>query len=855
MVEVDHRKPGALGGRRLGVRAGVEQRTIARRVEVLHRHRADVLRCVVDPDPDLAVPAADVADGGPVRGVVVQRLHLGVAVEDVGGVLGLELAGGLRRGLLSHPDGQQQTGLAAAHTGERHAPVGAAARDGKIGGLPGGRVHHLHRGDVVGECDGDVLGSLPPLAVVVAEEVAPLGTRLGGGAVERIDNHDGVPDVGAEHGVEVGVIQTRKSLEVAEHDVAGQSVVDGSDVGGRHVRDAVVRHGAGRVVDGSHAPTGDGLVLGGGGAHHALAGLERHPVVGQRREVVGQVAGFVDDPGELVQRTGGCAVLIEHERAVELEFRAEQVQPFLPEGERRVEGHGLLRLGHVVVEVVEVLAEQDRGLPVTVDALERHLPLGLGQRRSEHVVDRLAATGAGPEAVRIICAPAPRVAVEGQDVGVGRVGVLAHPGGRVPAPAVGLVGVHENVGPLLLGVVEPLLEPFVLGGGVEALVAVGEAQRVAEVGLHLLGDEVAGLARVGHVVAAPRCLGERPLGGGVLLHEVDVEQWRVVEQGCRVAEGVPFSGCRNATSVALRRHPGGDVESVAQDEFLGAVDVRVGGGRRGRGLRRGGVLGEGPFCASKHLKAVPADPVERLVVLDVCQPHVGDILRHVAELPPDRVVALVLAEVRLVDDGTPGGATIGGDGDVDVVVPDVGLPGACRGERGVQLDAGDVVAAPQVEQHLGGVVAVGVVGGGRLGGRLPVGAGVTVENVGDVGTGGGLLVRRGRHRLDGFAAAVVRVHLRHFDGVGGALPILGGCHGNGVGTDLDRHLDPAVGRGRDAVDGHADRGVVDHGLDVHLRHGSIHLRVVGDDRRIEGGGDDGGLVDDEIAQSWWISSG
>ena len=219
---------------------------------------------------------------------------------------------------------------------------------------------------------GDVLSGLGQRAVVGArvEEVG----RVAGLAGQGVDDHEAL---GGRRGVtedfgRLGGLQALQLLEVADNDIAGQAVVDGADVGHRHVNQADGLVGGLGLVTRGEVTVLVATQRGGLAASRVLAGLvsDERGVHGLR--VVTDVGDVAEDVGELVERTRRRAIVVDDRGAVvAVVFHAEQAEPLLAGGQTQGRDDRFFGGRHVGVPVVvQVLAVKDRAGAVTGETLE-----------------------------------------------------------------------------------------------------------------------------------------------------------------------------------------------------------------------------------------------------------------------------------------------------------------------------------------------------------------------------------------------------------------------------------------------------------------------------------------------------
>ena len=238
----------------------------------------------------------------------------------------------------------------------------------------------------------DVLSGLGQRAVVGArvEEVG----RVAGLAGQGVDNHEAR---GGRRGIaedlgRLGTVQAAQLLEVADDDVAGQTVVDGADVGHRHVDQADSLVGGRGLVAGGKVTVGVAAQRRGIGTGRVLAGLvgDERGVHGLR--VVTDVGDVAEDGGELVERTCRRTIVVDDRGAVvAVVLHTEQAEPLLAGGQAQGRHDRLLGGGHVRVPVVvQVLAVQDWAGAVTREALEAVFALFLPRVGVQQVHDDVA---------------------------------------------------------------------------------------------------------------------------------------------------------------------------------------------------------------------------------------------------------------------------------------------------------------------------------------------------------------------------------------------------------------------------------------------------------------------------------
>ena len=697
---------------------------------------------------------------------------------------------------------------------------------------------------------GDVLSGLGQRAVVGArvEEVG----RVAGLAGQGVDNHEAL---GGRRGVAedlggLSAIQALQLFEVADDDVAGHSVVDGADVGHRHVDQADGRVGSRGLVAGGEVTVLVAAQRGGGAASRVLAGLvgDERGVHGLR--VVTDVADVAEDVGELVERTRRRAIVVDDRGAVvAVVLHAEQAEPLLAGGQAQGRNDRLFGGRDVGIPVVvQVLAVQDRAGAITGEALEAVFALllpGVGVQQIHDDSARSRATVGAP----VVLIPAEQVRLGVLDV-VAQVGV-AVPGGVVPG-----VGVDDGAGDVLLGPGEPVLEALGLAAVESALIAVLDVDQRGRVGLHVFVHEVARLARVAHAVLAGGGLGEgprRPLAQG--LHHGGVEHGQVVEHRECAAREVALVGVEAAAAVALRGDPRGHHDAVLQREGLGAVDAPL----ALTGVEAGVALVHGVVDSGSHGGLASGQAPH----LDVVEGHRGgDVLRGlglglvvhpdadvlgevVAVEVPVPQAARVARERAVGDDGLPFAAVglLNGDGHGVTAVP--ALHAGRQGRGAPAVDAVHVAGLAQVQLNAGDAARPFIRANERIGGprrcRVEVGQGRIV--------GLGAAVRlsgRGDHHV----AAEVGVHLGDVDDVGGFLAVLGHRGGDDVQAGGEVEVgDTSVGVGGRAVD--ADGGTVDR---ADARGDCLGVVVAGGRVGVGAGGKVNGfaglavgqLVDDEV---------
>ena len=697
---------------------------------------------------------------------------------------------------------------------------------------------------------GDVLGGLGQRAVVGArvEEVG----RVAGLAGQGVDNHEALGDRRgvAEDLGGLGGLQALQLLEVADDDVAGHSVVDGADVGHRHVNQADGLVGGLGLVAGGEVTVLVAAQRGSRAASRVLAGL-----VGDERgvhslRVVTDVGDVAEDVGELVERTRGRAIVVDDRGAVvAVVLHAEQAEPLLAGGQAQG-GHDRLLGGRDVgiPVVVQVLAVQDRAGAVTGEALEAVFALLLPCVGVEQVHDDSARSRAA--------VGAPVVLVPAEQVGLGVFDVVAQVGVAVPGRVVPGVGVDDGAGDVLLGPGEPVLEALGLATVESTFIAVLDVNERGGVGLHVLVHEVARLARVAHAVLAGGGLGEGPrraLTQG--LHHGGVEHGQVVEHRECAAREVALVGIEAAAAVALGGDPRGHHDAVLQREGLGAVDapLAVTGVEAGVALVHGIVdcRSDGGLAGGQapHLDVVEGhrggDVLRGLGLGLIVHPDADVLGEVVAVEVPVPQAARVARERAVGDDGLPR-PTVGllnRDGDGVTAVPALHAGGQGRGAPAV--DAVHVAGLAQVQLDAGDAARPFIRANERIGGprrcRVEVGQGRVV--------GLGAAVRlsgRGDHHV----AAEVGVNLGDVDDVGGFLAVLAdrGCNDVQAGGEVEVG-DTSVGVGGRAVDG--DGGTVDS---ADARGDCLGVVVAGGRVGVGAGGKVNGLaglavgqlVDDEV---------
>ena len=418
------------------------------------------------------------------------------------------------------------------------------------------------------DSQGNVLSGLGQRTVVGAR-VEQVG-RVAGLAGQSVDNHEAR---GGRRGVAedlggLGPLQALQLLEVADNNVAGQAVVDGADVGHRHVNQADGFVGGCSLVAGSEVTVGVATQRRGIGTGRVLPGLvgDERGVHGLR--VVTDVGDVAEDVGELVERTRRSTIVVDDRGAVvAVVLHAEQAEPLLA-GRQAQGGHDRLFGGrHVGVPVVvQVLAVQDRAGAVTVRALEAVFALLLPGVGVQQIHDDIARGRAS--------VGAPVVLVPAEQVGLGVFDVVAQVRVAVPRRVIPGVRVDDGAGDVLLGPGEPVLETLGFAAVEAALVAVLNVDERGGIRLHVLVHELAGLAGVAHAVLAVGSLGQcprRPLAQG--LHHGGVEHGQVVEHREGAAREVALVRIEAAAAVSLGGDPRGHHDAVLQRERLGAVDA------------------------------------------------------------------------------------------------------------------------------------------------------------------------------------------------------------------------------------------------------------------------------------------
>ena len=697
---------------------------------------------------------------------------------------------------------------------------------------------------------GDVLSGLGQRAVIGArvEEVGRV-VRL---ASQGVDDHEALGGRRrvAEDLSGLSAIQALQLLEVADDDVAGQTVVDGTDVGHRHVDQADGRVGSRGLVAGGEVTVLVATQRGGGSASRVLAGLvgDERGVHGLR--VVTDVADVAEDVGELVERARRRAIVVDDRGAVvAVVLHAEQAEPLLAGRQAQGGDDRLFGGRHVRIPVVvQVLAVQDRGGAVTGDALQAVFALLLPGVGVQQVHDDPARSRAA--------VGAPVVLVPAEQVGLGVFDVVAQVRVAVPGGVIPGVGVNDGAGDVLLGPGEPVLEALRFDAVEAALIAVLDVDERGGVGLHVFVHEVVGITRVAHAVLTGGGLGEGPrrtLAQG--LHHGGVEHGQVVEHGEGATGQVTLVGVKTTAAVALGGNPRGHHDAVLQREGLGAVHapLALSGVKAGVALvhgvvdrrsHRGLTGGQAP-----HLDVVEGDgggDIARSLGLGLVVHPDADVLGEVVgvEVPVPQA-ARVARERAVGDDGLPRPAVglLNRDGDGVTAVPGRRASGQGRsapsvhavhvaGLAQVQLDAGDA-ARPLVraDERIGGPRRCGVeVGEGRV---VGLGAAVSCGGHGD-------------HDV----AAEVGVHLGDVDDVGGFLAVLG--HGRGDDVQAGGQVEvghASVRVGGRAVDG--DGGAVDRadagrdGGGVVVAGGRVGVSAGGE---VDGlaGLTVGQLVDDEV---------
>ena len=697
---------------------------------------------------------------------------------------------------------------------------------------------------------GDVLSGLGQ-RTIVGSRVEEVG-RVAGLARQSVDDHEAL---GGRRGVAedlggLGGLQALQLLEVADDDVAGQAVVDGADVGHRHVNQADGLVGGLGLVAGGEVTVLVAAQRGDRATSRVLAGLvgDERGVHGLR--VVTDVGDVAEDVGELVERTRGRAVVVDDRGAVvAVVLHAEQTEPLLAGRQAQGGNDRLLRGGDVRIPVVvQVLAVQDRAGAVTGEALEAVFALFLPGVGVEQVHDDVAR---GRAAVG-----APVVLVPAEQVGLGVLDVVAQIGVAVPGRVVPGVRVDDGAGDVLLGPGEPVLEALGLAAVEAALIAVLDVDERGGVGLHVFVHEVARLASVAHAVLAGGGLGEGPrrtLTQG--LHHGGVEHGQVVEHRERATREVALVGVEAATAVALGGNPRGHHDAVLQREGLGTVDapLAVTGIEAGVALVHG-VVDNGSHGGlaggqAPHLNVVEGhtggDVAGGLRFGLVVHPDADVLGEVVAVEVPVPQAARVARERAVGDDGLPFAAVglLDRDGHGVAAVPSLDARGQDRGAPSV--DAVHVAGLAQMQLDAGDAARPFIRTNKRIGGprrcRVEVGEGRVV------GLGSAIrLSGRGDHHV----AAEVGVNLGDVDDVGGFLAVLG----HGGGDNVQARGEVKVGhasvgvRGR-AVDG--DGGTVDRtdtgrdGLRVVVAGGRVGVGAGG---KVNGftGLAVGQLVDDEV---------
>ena len=690
----------------------------------------------------------------------------------------------------------------------------------------------------------DVLGSLGQRAVIGArvEKVGRVA-RLAG---QSVHNHEAL---GSGRGVTedfggLGALQSVQLLEVADDDVAGQAVVDGADVGHRHVHQADTRVGSLGLVAGGEVTVLVSGERGGRAASRVLAGLigNERGVHGLR--VVTDVGNVTEDVGELVERTRRRTIVVDDGGAiVAVVLHAEQAEPLLS-GCQAQRGHDRLLGGrHIGVPVVvQVLAVQDRAGAVTREALEAVFALLLPGVGVEQVHDDVARGGAAVGAP-VVLVPAEQVGLRIGDV-VAQV-LVAVPGRIVPG-----VRVNDGTGNVLLGPGEPVLEALGLASVKASFIAVLDVDERVRVGLHVFVHEVAGLASVAHAVLAGGGLSECPrraLAQG--LHHRGVEHGQVVEHGEGAAREVALVRVESASSVAFGGHPRGHHDAILQREGLGTVDapLALAGVESGVALVHGVVDGggDGGLAGGQapHLNIVEGhtggDVAGGLRLGLVVHPD-PDILGEVVAVEvPVPQAARVASERAVGDDGLPF-APVGfldSDGHGVTTVPPLHAGGQLRGAPAV--DAVNVASLAQVQLDAGD--ALGPVAGAneRIGG--PRRGGVKVGQCRVIGLGAAVGLRaHGHHDV----AAEVGLDLGDVDDVGGFLAVLGHRCRDDVQAGFKVEVGHAsVGVGGRAVDG--DGGAVDR---ADARRDGLGVVVAGGRVGVGAGGEVDGLAGFAVGQ-------
>ena len=354
------------------------------------------------------------------------------------------------------------------------------------------------------DSQGNVLSGLGQRAIVCAR-VEQVG-RVAGLAGQSVDNHEAR---GGRRGVAedlggLGPLQALQLLEVADNNVAGQAVVDGADVGHRHVNQADGFVGGRSLVAGGEVTVGVAAQRRGGTASRVLAGL-----VGDERgvhslRVVTDVADVAKDGGELVERTRRRAIMVDDRGAVvAVVLHAEQAEPLLAGRQAQGRDDRLFGGRHVRIPVVvQVLAVQNWAGAVTGKALEAVFALFLPRVGVEQVHNDVARSRAA--------VGSPVVFVPAEQVGLGILDVVAQVRVAVPGRVVPGVGVDDRTGDVLLRPGEPVLEALGFAAVESALVAVLDVDERGRVRRHVFVHEVVWLARIAHAVLAGGGLGEGP---------------------------------------------------------------------------------------------------------------------------------------------------------------------------------------------------------------------------------------------------------------------------------------------------------------------------------------------------------
>ena len=680
---------------------------------------------------------------------------------------------------------------------------------------------------------GDVLSGLGQRAVV-GTRVEEVG-RVAGLAGQGVDDHEAL---GSRRGVTedfggLGGLQALQLLEVADNDVAGQAVVDGADVGHRHVNQADGLVGGLGLVTRGEVTVLVAAQRGGLAASRVLAGLvgDERGVHGLR--VVTDVGDVAEDVGELVERTRRRAIVVDDRGAVvAVVLHAEQAEPLLAGSQAQGRNDRLFGGRDVGVPVVvQVLAVQDRAGAVTGETLEAVFALllpGVGVQQVHDDPARSRATVGTP----VVLVPA-------EQVGLGVLDVVAQVRVAVPGRIIPGVGVDDCAGDVLLGPGEPVLEALRLDAVESALIAVLDVDERGGVGQHVLIHKVARFARVAHAVLAGGGLRKGPrraLAQG--LHHVGVEHGQVVEHRECAAREVALVGVEAAASVALGGDPRGHHDAVLQREGLGAVDapLAVTGVEAGVTLVHGVVdcRGDRGLAGGQapHLDVVEGhrgrDILRGLGLGLVVHPD-ADILGEVVGVEVPVPQATRVARERAVgDDGLPFAAVglLDRNGHGVTAVPARGAGGQGRGTPSV--DAVHVAGLAQVQLDAGDAARPIIRADERIGGPRRCGVEVGEGRV----VGLGAAVGRGRHGNHDVAAEV-GVHLGDVDDVGGFLAVLAHRGGDDVQAGGEVEVgDSAVGVGGRAVDG--DGGAVDRadagrdGLGVVVAGGRVGVGAGGE---------------------------